>query len=114
MALPPHSATISSTPLLTASSITLPPLSALTACARPSGWMKVIVVMMLSSRCERDRQAFEAAQRVVVAPLDRTADGQVGDLACQRRQQHLAFEAGDQLADTHVDAATEADMAAGA
>src|SRR4051794_19677426 len=105
MALPPHSATIPATSLLTPNSITLPPPSASRVCWRPSGWMKVIVVMTISGRGEGDRQALQTAQRVVVAPLDRAADAEDGDLARQRRQQNLAFEAGDQLADAHVDAA---------
>src|SRR4051812_6751093 len=77
--------------------------------------MKVIVVMAgCSGGCQGERQVFEPAQRIVVAPLDRAADLETSDLARQRRQQHFALEPGDELADAHVDAAAESDMAAGA
>src|SRR5882672_6176926 len=66
-----------------------------------------------SGRRDGDGKAFEPAQRVVVAALHGTRDLDGPDLARQRRQYGLAFEAGDELADAHVNARAIADMAAG-
>ena len=74
----------------------------------------MVVWILGSGRFDGDRETLEAAQRIVVAPLDRPGDFDGGDFSCQRRQQHFAFEAGDQLADTHMDAGSKPDVAAGA
>src|SRR6185437_1757616 len=55
----------------------------------------------------------QPAQRVIVAALHRSGDFDGPDLARQRRQHGLALEAGDQLADAHVNAGAVADVAAG-
>src|SRR4051812_44909454 len=60
------------------------------------------------------RQAFQAAQRVVVAALDLACDLDRRGLSRQRRQHDLAFEARDQLADAHVDSGAVADVTGGA
>src|SRR5258708_10700195 len=72
-----------------------------------------IILGIRSGRLESDGKVVEAAQRIVVAPLNRTGDLDSGDLSRQGREQHFAFEAGDELADTHVDTGPEADVAAG-
>src|SRR5450631_970815 len=66
-----------------------------------------------SGRCDGDWKAFEPTQRIVVAALHRAGDFDRRYLSRQRRQERLAFEPRDELADAHVDAGTEADMAAG-
>src|SRR5688500_14171011 len=68
---------------------------------------------MASGRRDGDRQTFQPAQRIVVATLHRSGDLDAADLARQRRQHGFAFEAGDELADAHVDAGAIADMTTG-
>src|SRR5438477_8739434 len=63
---------------------------------------------------DRDRQALQPAQRVVVEALHRSGDLDRCDLARQRRHHHLAFEARDQLPDAHMNAGAVADMPRGA
>src|SRR5882757_10497104 len=67
-----------------------------------------------SGRHDLDRQAVEPAQRVVEEAPWLSGDLDFGDAPRQRRHHHLAFEAGNELADTHVDAGAVADMAGGA
>src|SRR5436190_18400984 len=76
--------------------------------------MKAMLGMMIGSGSfESDGKAFEAAQRVVEAALQRARDLDGADPLRQRRQDRLAFQPGDELADAHVNAGTVADMAAG-
>src|SRR5438128_1871037 len=90
----------------------LSPALAEMRCSRPSGWIKVIAGMGgPSGWLDRDGQAFETAQRVVVAALHFSSDLDRSDLARQRRQHDFALEARDQLANAHMDAGAEADMA---
>src|SRR5262245_59850578 len=70
--------------------------------------------LLVSGRFDRDGQTFEAAQRVVVAALHLASDFDRLHLARQRRHHHLAFEASDELADTHVNAGAIADTTGGA
>src|SRR6266487_2346768 len=103
MALPPHSASIPLMSCRVAACMALSPALASMRCARPSGWMKVMLgISGPSGRRNRNGETFEAAQRVVVAALHRTDDLDVCNLARDRRQQ---------LADAHMDARTETDMA---
>src|ERR1041384_1665050 len=104
MALPPHSARIPLRSLRVAACMALSPARASICCRLPSGWMKMMLgISGPSGRRNRDGEAFEAAQRVVVAALPRAGDPDAGDLAPDCRQHHLAFDAREQLADAHVD-----------
>src|SRR5206468_6648830 len=88
-----------------------PPLASI-CCRLPSGWMKMMLgISGPSGRRNRDGETFEAAQRVVVAALHRAGDLDARNLACDRRQHHLAFDARQQLADAHMNTRTEPDMA---
>src|SRR6185312_16418784 len=58
----------------------------------------------MSGRRDLHRQAFQPAQRVVVATLHRPRDLDRRDLARQRRQHRLALQPRNELPDTHVDA----------
>src|SRR6266566_5686535 len=114
MALPPHSATMPSRPCLVAANMALSPSLASTRSLAPSGWMKVITgIWSPSGWGDGDGKVFEPAQRVVVTALHWAGDVDFSDLARQRGQHHFALQARDELADTHVDAGAEADMAAG-
>src|ERR1700750_2632540 len=55
-----------------------------------------------SRRRHLHRQAFEAAQRVVIAALHLAGNLDRSDLARECSEHHLAFEARDQLSDAHV------------
>src|SRR6202008_5062405 len=67
--------------------------------------------MSFSSLLDGDGQAVEPPQRVVVAALHWTADLDAHALARERREHDLALEPRHQLADAHVNAGAEADMA---
>src|SRR5215204_6719129 len=115
MALPPHSARMPLISWRVAACMALSPTLASMGWRRPSGWMKVMLgISGPSGRRNRDGKAFEAAQRVVVAALHRAGDLDGSNLARDRRQHHLTFDARQQLADTHMDARAEPDMAGGA
>src|SRR6185436_4638455 len=110
MALPPHSARIPLISWRVAACMALSPALASMGCRLPSGWMKMMLgIRGLSGRRNRNGKAFEAAQRVVVAALHRAGDRDGRDLARDRRQHHLAFDARQQLADAHMDARAEPD-----
>src|SRR5258705_3108269 len=112
MALPPHSARIPLISWRVAACMALSPALASMCCRLPSGCMKMMLgISGPSGRRNRNGETFEAAQRVVVAALHRTGDLDACNLACDRRQHHLAFDAREQLADAHMDARTEPDMA---
>src|SRR6185436_6936450 len=115
MALPPHSARIPLISWRVAACMALSPTLASMGCRLPSGWLKMMLgICGPSGRRNLDGETFEAAQRVVVAALHRAGDLDGSNLARDRRQHHLAFDARQQLADAHVDARAESDMAGGA
>ena len=66
------------------------------------------MVSMLSGWPDRERQAFESAQRIVVAPPHRSGDFDRASLVRQRRHHDFSFKACDQLPDAHVYAGTVA------
>src|SRR5688500_16190859 len=91
----------------------LPPALASMRSWRPSGWMKLILGIARPSGClNGNGKVFQSAQRVVIAALHRAGDLDGLDLARQRRQERLAFEARDQLTDAHMNARAEPDMPA--
>src|SRR5438094_388065 len=112
MALPPHSARIPLRSLRVAACMALSLALASICCRLPSGWMKMMLgISGPSGRRNRNGETFEAAQRVVVAALHRAGDLDCRDLACDRPQHHLAFDAREQLADAHMNTRAETDMA---